>query len=79
MPRARRPRPDAPKPMLGVKGPAHPRSKFGAEQRAQAVELYVLEGLSASAIARRLGCHRFSVKRWIDEAGAGAAEKGESA
>lgn len=55
-------------PQLGVQGVKHPRARYSATQRAEAVRLYCEEGLLRCEIAVRLGCHQGSIARWLYDA-----------
>lgn len=54
-----------PAPLLGVKGTAHPRSLYDDAVRDRAIELWRVKRLPRTEIAKALGCHRWSVSRWI--------------
>lgn len=59
--------------MAGVTGTAHPRALYDDRTRAEAVRLH-RAGKKKSAIARQLGCHRWSVSRWVQESEAAERE-----
>lgn len=55
--------------MTGVKGSAHPASRYGDSQRQEAIDMYLEHRLPATYIAEVIGCNRQSVSRWLKEAG----------
>jgi transposase-like protein len=44
------------------------RRRFTAQQKAEAIELCLQEGLSCNAVAHRLGLHSSSLARWLRQA-----------
>ena len=61
--------------------PTRTRRRFTAQQKAEAVELCLQEGLSCNAVAERLGLPSSSLARWvrqarIDRGQAGPREQG---
>lgn len=53
--------------MAGRQGQAHPRTLYGPDIQARALDLHS-QDWKRTEIARELGCHRVSVSRWIEEA-----------
>jgi hypothetical protein len=52
--------------LIGVKGPAHPRSKYAGEARSKAIVMRA-SGTPFEDIAQAIGCHRQTVERWWAE------------
>jgi transposase-like protein len=48
--------------------PTKTRRRFTAQQKAEAVELCLQEGLSCNAVAQRLGLPSSSLARWVRQA-----------
>lgn len=48
--------------------PTRTRCRFTAQQKAEAVELCLQEGLSCNAVAERLGLPSSSLARWVRQA-----------
>ena len=48
--------------------PSRTRRRFTAQQKAEAVELCLQEGLSCNAVAQRLGLPSSSLARWVRQA-----------
>ena len=48
--------------------PTRTRRRFTAQQKAEAVELCLQEGLSCNAVAQRLGLPSSSLARWVRQA-----------
>ena len=51
-----------------MNSPTKTRRRFTAQQKAEAVELCLQEGLSCNAVAQRLGLHSSSLARWVRQA-----------
>ena len=51
-----------------MSNPTRTRRRFTAEQKAEAVELCLQEGLSCNAVAQRLGLPSSSLARWVRQA-----------
>jgi transposase-like protein len=52
--------------------PTRARRRFTAQQKAEAVELCLQEGLSCNVVAQRLGLPSSSLARWVRQAEVGA-------
>jgi transposase-like protein len=48
--------------------PTRTRRRFTPEQKAEAVEIYLEEGLSCNAVAEQLGLPTSSLARWVRQA-----------
>ena len=51
-----------------MNSPTKTRRRFTAQQKAEAVELCLQEGLSFNAVAQRLGLPSSSLARWVRQA-----------
>ena len=51
-----------------MSNPTRTRRRFTAQQKAEAVELCLQEGLSCNAVAQRLGLPSSSLARWVRQA-----------
>ena len=51
-----------------MNSPTKTRRRFTAQQKAEAVELCLQEGLSCNAVAQRLGLPSSSLARWVRQA-----------
>jgi transposase-like protein len=51
-----------------MSNPTKTRRRFTAQQKAEAVELCLQEGLSCNAVAQRLGLPSSSLARWVRQA-----------
>ena len=51
-----------------MNSPTKTRRRFTAQQKAEAVELCLHEGLSCNAVAQRLGLPSSSLARWVRQA-----------
>jgi transposase len=58
--------------------PTRTRRRFTAQQKAEAVELRLHEGLSCNVVAQRLGLPSSSLVRWVRQTGIDCGQAGPS-